>query len=150
MSAEKRLTFNKSERLRHKSLVDPLFSEGNHLTVFPMRMTWRVLTEEELKDSFRDIVPDKLGRVQVMFTVPKRKQKLAVDRVAMRRRMREAWRLQRLPLKEQLQDRDDIRTLSVAIVYLADKCYPMEKIALKMKKLLDTLCSELNKVQGEI
>lgn len=144
MKPEPRLTFNKSERLRHKTLVDTLFTEGNHITIFPMRLTWRTLSDKELKESFRDSVPDKLGKLQVMFTVPKKKLRRAVDRVAMRRRMRESWRLQRLPLKEILCKREDVRSLSVAVIYLADKRNPMTKISARMEKLIDRLAADLS------
>lgn len=143
MNRQKSLNFNKSERLRHKTLVDNLFEQGQHVTVFPMKFTWRLLSEEELKSAFRTEVPDRLGRLQVMFTVPKRKLRHAVDRVAMRRRMREAWRLNRCPLKEFLSQSPDVRSLSVACVYLADHRYSSEKIKVRMIKALDILTRDV-------
>ena len=53
-----------------------------------------------------------------MITVPKKKRRHAVDRVLMRRRIREAFRLQWHTLKELIQSDPDIRTISLAIVYM--------------------------------
>lgn len=131
-----RLTFNQSERLRHKTLVDALFAEGNRAVAYPLQLRWRLLDERQLKDSFRDHVPDRIGPLQVMFTVPKKKLRHAVDRVAMRRKIREAYRLHRLPLKHTVEAIPSGRTLGMAFIYMAQEHTEMKKIEAKMIKLL--------------
>lgn len=91
-------------------------------------MTFRTLSDEELNGSFREAVPDLLGPVQLMITVPKKKRRHAVDRVLMRRRIREAFRLQWHKLKEMIQADPEIRTLSLAIVYMDTENADMDTI----------------------
>lgn len=113
-----RLTLRKSAKLRHRTLVQDLFQKGKSVYSGPLRITFRPLSQEELEASFRVRVPDQMGPIQMMITVPKKKRRLAVDRVLMRRRIREAFRLQWRPLRKMIQDDPEIRTLSLAIVYM--------------------------------
>lgn len=69
---EQRYTLKKDEKLRHKRLVDDLFANGKTLYEFPLRLTWRVIDAEELAGSFRSDIPAKVGRIQMLVTVPKR------------------------------------------------------------------------------
>ncbi len=138
-----RLTLRKGEKLRHRSLVDPLFREGHTLYEFPLRLTWRALSPEELEKSFRDCVPDDIDSLQMLITVPKKKRRHAVDRVLMRRRIREAYRLHRLPLKHLLDSDEDVRTLGMALIYLDNKNVPYSTIENKMKLLLNRLAAKL-------
>ena len=96
---QEKLTLRKSAKLRHRTLVQDLFQKGKSVYAGPLRVTYRALSGEELKESFRLTVPDRLGPVQFMITVPKKKRRHAVDRVLMRRRIREAFRLQWHPLR---------------------------------------------------
>ncbi len=113
-----RLTLRKSSKLRHRTLVQDLFQKGKSVYSGPLRVTFRALSQEELESSFRVCVPDLMGPVQFMITVPKKKRRHAVDRVLMRRRIREAFRLQWHPLRKAIEADPDIRTLSLAIVYM--------------------------------
>lgn len=142
-SARQRLTLRKGEKLRHRSLVDPLFREGHTLYEFPLRLTWRALAAEELEHSFRDCVPGGIDSLQMLITVPKKKRRHAVDRVLMRRRIREAYRLNRLSLKEQVDSDDRVRTLGMALIYLDNKNVPYATIENKMKILLNRLAAKL-------
>ena len=123
-----RFTLRKSSKLRHRTLVQDLFKKGKSVYSGPLRVTFRALTDEELKGSFREAVPDLMGPVQFMITVPKKKRRHAVDRVLMRRRIREAFRLQWRPLRKLIADDPGIRTLSLAIVYLHNENSDMESI----------------------
>lgn len=127
--SSERLTLRKSAKLRHRTLVQDLFSKGKSVYSGPLRITFRALTQNELNDSFRVRVPDFLGPVQFMITVPKKKRRHAVDRVLMRRRIREAFRLQWRPLRKMIQEDPAIRTLSVAIVYMHTENSDMESIS---------------------
>ena len=113
-----RFTIRKSAKLRHRTMVQDLFQKGRSVYSGPLRVTFRILSEDELKGSFRKSVPDLIGPVQFMITVPKKKRRHAVDRVLMRRRIREALRLQWHPLRKLIQEDPAIRTLSMAIVYM--------------------------------
>jgi ribonuclease P protein component len=149
MSADQRLTLRKGEKLRHRSLIEPLFKEGETIYEFPLRLTWRALDDAELKQSFRNEVPERIDSLQMLITVPKKKRRHAVDRVLMRRRIREAYRLNRLPLKADVEAESDIATLGMAIIYLADKNLPYSTIEQKIKLLLKRVGSRLAKRHRE-
>lgn len=134
-----KLTLRKPEKLRHKRLVGDLFSMGNSIYEFPLRLVWRLIDEETLAGSFRADLPKKLGKIQMLITVPKKKRHHAVDRVLMRRRIREAYRLSRLPIKETVENLPGIGTLSLAFIYLSDENLPYSTIDKKMRKLLSRL-----------
>lgn len=140
-----RLTLHKGEKLRHRSLVDALFREGRTLYDFPLRLTWRQLDDSMLASTFRDEVPDMIGPLQMLITVPKKKRRHAVDRVRMRRRIREAYRLNRLTLKAAVEGNPGIRTLSMAFIYMHDQNLPYAAVEQKMKALLRKLAAKLAK-----
>ena len=145
----RRLTLPKSCKLRHRSLVEPLFSGGKGVYDFPLRIVWRPLGDEELKDSFRDHIPDRIGALQMMITVPKKKRRHAVDRVLMRRRIREAFRLHRGDLCEAVSRSKEIRTLSMAIIYQSNENLPFSKIEKSMIHLLSKISRRLFEPKGE-
>lgn len=140
--------FSKEERLHHRSLVEGLFRLGKSFYEFPFRVSWRVLSQQDLQQNFRNNPPDGIGQMQVMVTVPKKKRRKAVDRVLMRRRIREAYRLNRLELKNILSQNSEIASLSVALVYIHDQNLPYESIEEKMKILLEKLKTRLQQNIG--
>ena len=139
----------KSARLHHRSLQEKLFAEGTKLHEFPLRLVWRSLTAEELKANFRDRVPDLIGPVQVLVSVPKKKRRKAVDRVLMRRRMREAFRLGRGPLLETLGKLPQVRTLSVGLVYMKEGNSSYAKVKEKLDILMGKLAEKVKEKYEE-
>ena len=133
----------KSARLHHRSLQERLFADGAKIHEFPLKLMWNALTPEELRANFRDKVPDLIGPVQVLVSVPKKKRRKAVDRVLMRRRMREAFRLNRSPLLQVLEDIGRVRTLSVGLVYMKEANVTYREIEDKMRKLLSKLADRI-------
>lgn len=143
---EKNYKFGKEERLHHRSLVERLFREGTSFYEFPLRVTYNQLSPQQLTDNFRDHVPEGISGLQMMITVPKKKRKRAVDRVLLRRRIREAYRLNRLQLKETVEKKkDEIATFSVSFIYIHDQNLPYSSIEFKMKKVLKKLEQIINK-----
>lgn len=71
--------------------------------------------------------------IQFLISVPKKKLRHAVDRVQMRRRIREAYRLSR-----GMCCLGDVR-VDVAIVYVADKVLPYSVVLKAVHKLLPEL-----------
>ena len=84
-----------------------------------------------------------LGPVQMMITVPKKKRRHAVDRVLMRRRIREAFRLQWRLLRRSVEENPDIRTLSLGIVYLHTENMEMDNISTAMGSALSKIRKKL-------
>lgn len=142
---KKSYSFPKEERLHHRSLVEGLFRMGKTFYDFPFRVNWRVLTNEELADNFRKKIPDGIGCLQMMVTVPKKKRKRAVDRVKMRRRIREAYRLHRLELRELVNNRDDIGSVSIGLIYIHDRNLDYPAVEEKMKIILAKLSAKIMK-----
>lgn len=140
---KERFTLRKSAKLRHRTLVRNLFEKGKSVYAGPLRIIYRMLTAEQLNNSFRGEVPDLIGPVQLMITVPKKKRRHAVDRVLMRRRIREAFRLQYHPLRRYVEENPDIRTLSIGIVYMDSSNFDMEEIRQSMRRALEKLMKRL-------
>lgn len=139
-----RLTLRKSAKLRHRTLVQDLFQKGKSVYAGPLRITFRTLTQEELEGSFRGSIPDLLGPVQMMITVPKKKRRHAVDRVLMRRRIREAFRLQWRTLRSMIEKDPEIRTLSMAIVYMQTENCDMQKVSSAMGSALSKIIKRIH------
>lgn len=134
----------KSARLHHRSLQERLFNEGSKIVEFPLKMVWNTLSAEQLEANFRNRVPDLIGPVQALVSVPKKKRRKAVDRVRMRRRIREAYRLNREVMLELVERHSEIRTLSVAFIYMKESDESYAKIEEKIKKLIDKLNTALD------
>ena len=135
--------FPKEGRLHHRSLVEGVFRLGKSFYEFPFRVTWRIMNKEELEKNFRNVIPQNIGRLQMMVTVPKKKRRHAVDRVLMRRRIREAYRLNNHQLKAITEAADNLGTLSLALVYIHDKNLSYSSIEEKMRLLLEKLGNKL-------
>lgn len=70
--------------------------------------------------------------VQFLITIPKKRLRHAVDRVLMRRRVREAYRLARPVM---VPDSTDI-PVDIAFIYISDKIEDYARVERAMKKLL--------------
>lgn len=139
-----RLTFPKSERLHHRSLIERVFSKSDgSIYDYPLRLSWRIISEEELKNNFRSHVPEGIAPVQMMVSVPKKRLRHAVDRVRMRRIIREAYRLQHHQLRTMIEDTEGIRTLSLAFVYIAAEHVEYSRIERKMRRILSKLVVDI-------
>lgn len=137
--------FPKEERLHHRSLVEGLFRSGKSFYEFPFRVTWRTLSSEQLEKTFCNHTPEGIGRLQMMVTVPKKKRRRAVDRVQMRRRIREAYRLNKQSLLKNLNSDSCFATVSIALVYIHDKNLHYDLIEEKMKTILGKLQKHLSR-----
>lgn len=146
-----RLTLRKSSKLRHRTLVQDLFQKGKSVYSGPLKVIFRVLSQEDLERSFKESIPDLMGPVQFMITVPKKKRRHAVDRVLMRRRIREAIRLQWHPLRHMIQNDPSIRTLSVAIIYTDTENSGMDLITASVGSALSKIRKKLySQPKGEV
>jgi ribonuclease P protein component len=125
-------TFKKEERLCNKKLIDELFHSGSSFLCYPFKASWLVINQSQQ-------VP-----AQILFSVAKKRFKRAVDRNLIKRRMREAYRL-----NKQQQLYDVLTTADKKIVlslgYIGKDIAPYEVIEKKMLKLLTQLSAELAK-----
>lgn len=117
-----KFSLHKSEKLCSEKSIDALFaSKGRGALAFPLRMV-----------AMENPGRSRGATVQFLISVPKKRLRHAVDRVTMRRRIREAYRLNR-------HDFTDVLTtpLDVAFIYVAPKLMPYSRVESAMKKLLE-------------
>ncbi len=119
-------TFTKEERLCNKKLIDGLFRNGSSFLVYPFKVSWLTSESEQPYPAV------------VLFSVPKKRYKRAVDRNLLKRRMREAYRLNKtqflyLPLIEKN------RKIIFSVTYIGKEIGDYSLVEKKMLKLLQLL-----------
>ena len=125
-------TFTKEERLCNKKLIDELFHNGSSFLCYPFKVSWLRVTEQQPFPA------------QVLFSVPKKRYKLATERNLLKRRMREAYRLNKQQhLYSSLQDAG--KNIVFSIGYIGKEINTYDLIAKKMLKLLGQLVAEVVK-----
>lgn len=119
--------FGKQEKLKSRKLVEDLFARGKSQNVFPIRITYKFLPLPENEKSL----------MQAGFSVSKRNFKKAVDRNRIKRLMREAYRLQK---KELLQNLNAQQKKGYVFFIYTDKQMPVyQAIFGTMNKCLSIL-----------
>ncbi len=118
-------TLSKKERLSSGKRIEQLFSTGRTFNVFPLRVFYYFAASEA-------------PGIQVLFSVPKKKFKKAVDRNRIKRLFREAYRLQKHALLEHTESYS--LCLNIALIYTGSlPDIPFEEISTAMKHTLDRL-----------
>ncbi|MDR3142181.1 MAG: ribonuclease P protein component [Tannerellaceae bacterium] len=120
--------FSKEERLSWKRHIDLLFGKGQSFVAFPLRVIYLLLDEKKE-------VP-----VSVLVSVSKRKFKRAVKRNQIKRRVREAYRIQKHDLTEPLAE--EKKTMFVAFLYIDKEVHSFSTIEKAMKKAIKILQSK--------
>lgn len=127
-----KFTLGKQERLKSKKLIEKLYQEGKTVKVFPLRMVY-------LKVAHTSTFPAQVG-----VSVPKRNFKLAVNRNKLKRLMREAYRLEKFTIYNNLEEQ-----YIFMISYLGKEMFTYHKVHEKMKKLLDKFIEETKNTTNE-
>lgn len=123
-------TFHKQERLSGKKAIDLLFAKGKGTSIAPLKMI--------VKPS----LSTQTFPARVMFIVPKKKFKRAHDRNLLKRRMREAYRLNKNSFYQLLKERE--LKVSCALLYTGGKT---DTYAVIHKALVELLTQGLKKLQ---
>ena len=113
---------HKDEKLCSRTAVNLLFEEGHSLMAFPLRAAYRLRPRGDRP-------------VQFLISIPKKRIRHAVDRVTLRRRTREAYRLTRHELLLDRLSQTDCG-VDIAFVYLDQGVAPYSVIHEKMTSLL--------------
>ena len=125
LEPKQRYTFKKDEKLKSRKIIEQLFTDGNSFSNFPFRVLWK----------FSD---NSTAPLQTGFAVSSKHFKKAVDRNRIKRLMREAYRLQKKDLQDQLKQQQ--KHLAVFIIYVGNELpeYQLifEKTANVLKKLI--------------
>ena len=120
-------TFTKSERLCSKKILGELFKKGSATVrtfyLFPFRVLY--IPQSEISPEGNATLP------AIVITVPKRLFKRAVDRNLIRRRVREAYRL-----NKQLLGHQTPPPAYIAFLYTAKQIISFEEIEKGMKLAL--------------
>lgn len=122
-------TFGKSEKLCSRKFIDKLFDRGEAFMAFPLRVQYLF-----------DLLPEEVP-AQAMFSVSKRRFKRAVKRNLLKRRMREAYRLNKEPLLAVLKEKN-IQT-GVAFLFVSKEELDYHAIEKAMKKAIQKLINEV-------
>lgn len=116
----------RSERLRTLGAIRRLFSEGESGFVFPFRYVW--YAEADLEPN-----------VEVLFSVPKKFHKRANKRNLLRRRTKEAYRLSKHHLLQQLGPKHG----DLALIYSSSEEVSYRKIEHAIRRILETITARL-------
>lgn len=125
----KRNTFQKNERLCSKKAIQQLFDQGQSFVKYPFRITLLPIEDEEASSA------------QVLISVSKKKFKRANKRNWIKRRIREAYRLNKQLLLESLIE-NDIK-LAISLVYLPQEVLDYSTIEKGLKKALKQIAIKI-------
>lgn len=120
-----RYTFKKGERLARRRYIEQLFQSRCHFTVYPFRMIFCTIAAEEEFPA------------QVLISIPKRRVKKAVKRNLLKRRIREAYRVEKSVLYESLAQQSGLFLLG--IIYIGNEEESYEKISQSIKRGIRTI-----------
>jgi ribonuclease P protein component len=124
-----RKTFRKYERLSSQKIIDQLFKKGSENVgtafCYPFRVSY--LTDPHRTESLP----------AVLFSIPKRSFRHATDRNLLRRRCKEAYRLNKQLLL--LVDAHQVLPAYVVFAYVAKDIMEFDEIERKMQKTLTLL-----------
>lgn len=144
-------TLPRAERLRSLKAIRRMFDEGHSGFVYPFRYVSLVERADAEKADAEspdvemtaavETIDAESHRVEVMFSVPKKFHKRANRRNLLKRRMREAYRLHREPLRERLQQQG--ATLRVALIYSTKECHTYKTISYAVQRILEQISQRL-------
>jgi len=118
--------------LKNKKAITETFAKGIKITQSAIQLKYLIYSAEN---------PD----VKVLFTAPKRNFKKAVDRNFLKRRMREAFRLQN---KEILQlATQNMKQFRLVFVYISKQKLEYASISKDMEEILQKLSNQIENNQ---
>lgn len=121
-------TYSKKEKLKSKKLIDKMFSEGQSVSSFPLRMVY-------LPTAFEDDITTKTG-----VSVSKRNFKTAVDRNHIKRLMRESYRLNKTNYFNNVSSQ-----YALMILYIGKDKPTFIQIETKMNQLFEKFLNKVSK-----
>lgn len=121
-------TYPKNERLKSKTTIGLLFSEGKSVSKYPLRLVYH-----ETEAAYQ-------GNTKVGVSVSKKYFKKAVDRNYFKRVLRETYRLNKHLLLDHLN-----QPYSFMLFYQTKDRLPYEEINTKTIQLFEKFVQQLNK-----
>jgi ribonuclease P protein component len=144
-----RYTWTKAEKLKSRKRIEWVFKEGKSLSVFPFKVFYLVVRPVAAPAPAIAVTssaaplppfvpPPRPAPLQAGFGAGSRHFKKAVDRNRIKRLSREAYRLQKNPLLQQLEEKR--LSLAVFFIYtgkeLPDYGTVTDKIGVALQKLI--------------
>ncbi|SHG54582.1 ribonuclease P protein component [Flavobacterium defluvii] len=123
-------TYPKNERLKSKTTIGLLFSEGKSVSKYPLRLVFR-----QAEGNSEEIT-------KVGVSVSKKYFKKAVDRNYFKRVLRETYRLNKHLLLDNLE-----RPYSIMLFYQTKDRLSYEEINTKTIQLFEKFVQQINKTQ---
>ena len=120
--------FGRQEKLKSKILIDKLFTEGRSVKKYPLLLIYLPLTDNS----------EKFHKTGV--SVPKRNHKKAVDRIKLKRLMREAYRKNKYLVTNSLDSH-----YAFMFIYTCREKVSYSKIFSTTQELLKTLVEKEKK-----
>ena len=121
-------TYPKNERLKSKTTIGLLFSEGKSVSKYPLRLVYR-----EEKGEVDE-------KIKIGVSVSKKYFKKAVDRNYFKRVLRETYRLNKHLLWDNLQE-----PYSIMFFYQSKERLSYEEINIKTIQLFEKFLLQINK-----
>ena len=121
--------FPKKQKLCGEKVIERLFANGKSISEKPFRAIWNF--EKNNDQVF----------VKSLIVVSKKRLKLAVDRNVVKRRIKEAYRLQKKQLECFLESTK--QQLNLAIIYQEEEILDYKTLEEKINLLLSRLIKEL-------
>ncbi len=130
MNTPKDSSLSRPERLRGRRRLENLFSGGSSGFVYPFRYVW--LGEKDVQDA---------PPVAVMASAPKKNHKRANKRNTLKRRTKEAYRLNKQILAEAAEAKG--LNISLALIYSSKEVERYDTIENAVKKILAQIATKL-------
>lgn len=121
-------TYPKNERLKSKTIIGSLFSDGKSVSKYPLRLVYRQAEENSEEGT------------KVGVSVSKKYFKKAVDRNYFKRVLRETYRLNKHLLLDNLD-----QNYSIMLFYQTKDRLSYEEINTKMIQLFEKFSLQINK-----
>lgn len=121
--------FRKKEHLCSQKIIGELFKSGKVVKQFPFKLVY-------------SYSPYDLSPVKIAISVPKKIYKRAVKRNFIRRRIREAYRLNKHVIHKVVEQKI---TLNIIVIYVSPNIASYAKIEKKLIEILSTLAERIKK-----
>lgn len=113
--------FRKQERLCKETAISELFRDSNSFFIYPFRVVWRESLEERKYP------------VQIAISVGKKRIKRAVNRNLLKRRIREAYRLNKEDLYKALEN----NKIDVMLIYMISEIKDYSEIEKSVIRIIE-------------
>jgi ribonuclease P protein component len=125
-----RFTFKKEERLYGHAALENVYENGKHLH------------SNNIKILFLEVPQSTFPACRVVFSVPKRNFKKAVERNLIKRRMREVYRNHKHLLYEHLAEKQ--KNIHVYLIYSSKQIISFDELKENLLQALQLLANRVN------